>query len=161
MAKLTSKHWRHLSFRWWKELVPNKLVVVADCVRVNHCAMVRREYEKAGIEIIYPSNGFPHNIPGGYPPYSHDLSILDGSMFGVFQARVTKSTFKKLDNLNAPFHKHHRRHKILFDTITEVWNTERFLKVAEKCLDNYPNILRDIRKRQGPTYRYINMKLIF
>jgi hypothetical protein len=32
---------------------------------------------------LYGSAGYHHQVEGGYPPYSHNCSILDSSMFGT------------------------------------------------------------------------------
>ncbi len=59
-------------------------LVMSDCEQMNHCRLVKEDHGEFGVK-VHPSAGHPHNIVGGVAPYSHDLSIEDVMMFGIFQ----------------------------------------------------------------------------
>ncbi len=68
--------------------------VICDCVNINYCQEVRRAWKSHGIK-VYPRSAYGRTIEGGYPPYSHDFSILDGQLFGPFQSEITNMMIKK------------------------------------------------------------------
>ncbi len=122
-------------------------LAIADCVKMGHSPEVKQEFAE-GKKELFPSAGAPHNVIGGYPPYSHDCSIEDGSLFGPFQEEVSSIVLKKSDSDTQVQIAH------LFDEIPKVWCSDKYRDMAKTCIRGYAAILRDIRERDGePTYR--------
>lgn len=120
-------------------------VAILDCVPVNHCGHVAQAFEDSGLE-LYASNGRGHNIPGGYPPTSHDCSILDGDLFANFQNEISKvmqEKFKDRD-VNGP-----SKTALLYEEIPRVWKTEQRRKEARIAVAKQARVLQRIREVGG------------
>ena len=113
-----------------------------DCVSVNHSLEVVAAFKARGIK-VYPSAGAPHNVEGGYPPYSHDLSILDGCLFRPFQSEIAEQFmgFEPEENRSSMC--------ALMDAIPPLWRSEKYRKMAKMALKKQHKIWMQIVESQG------------
>ncbi len=122
-------------------------LVVGDCVLLNHCPPVKAAFAEFGIA-VFPSAGWPHRVFGGMAPYSHDLSIEDGSMFGLYQDDISKR-LRTLPSIGT-----HTRRSQLYDEIPKLWVSQRYEKLARTSIAHYGAICRNILELDGaPTHR--------
>ena len=112
-------------------------LVVLDCVNVNHCKAVIQAFKAGGIR-VYPSAGAPHNKENGYPPYSHDFSILDGCLFRPFQSDIAERFYQLEPEKN--------RSSLcaLIDMIPEVWRTDKYCRMARTALKKQAKVMAKI-----------------
>ena len=119
-------------------------LAVLDCVTVNHSKEVVAAFaaEGGGIE-VYPSAGFPHNVVGGYPQYSHDLLILDGCLFCPFQSEIAEQfmQFKPEENRSTMC--------ALMDAIPPLWRSKKYQTMAKSALRKQRKIWLDIVNSKG------------
>ena len=71
-------------------------IVMSDCVHLNHTPRIQELLCNNRIE-LYGSAGYHHQVYGGYPPYSHDCSISDSSMFATFQNQISNEIVNNTD----------------------------------------------------------------
>ena len=109
--------------------------VFMDCVKVNHCAVVKEAFENAGIE-VHPSAGAPHNVPGGYPPYSHQLSILDGFLFSPLQSQFSKHF------LALKPHETDSAEMMMYREIIKVWKSPEWVQRSTEAHAKYIQRIR-------------------
>ncbi len=115
-------------------------LAVMDCVTLNHTPAVVAAFEESKID-VYPSAGHP--LKAGYPPYSHDCSILDGGMFRPFQAEISRiyRDFKPNPDRSSMC--------LLMDAIGELWRSEKYRTMATQCFERYGDILSTIVEKDG------------
>lgn len=117
-------------------------LAVLDCVNLNHCKPVIAAFKAGGIK-VYPSAGFPHNKENGFPPYSHDLSILDGCLFRPFQSDIAERFYQLQPEEN--------RSSLcaLIDLIPEVWRGEKYCRMSRKALKKQSGVMVKIINTDG------------
>jgi len=130
---------------------PSRLVVF-DCVNVNHMKIVVAAFEAAGIK-VYPSGGHPHNIIGGYPPYSHDVSPLDCTLFRPFQHQMGLF-YRKLVGGEGESEEGARGHMcVMSDEIVRLWRSRKYRVMAKKAVAHQKKVLSDIVESGGAQTR--------
>lgn len=120
---------------------PSRLVVL-DCVNVNHSPAVVEAFTAAGIE-VYPSAGAPHNVEAGYPPYSHDCSILDGALFRPFQIEIAEKYMAQGEAAG-------RTSMCVFmDSIAPLWMSDKYRRLAREAVAKQADVLVRISELGG------------
>lgn len=120
-------------------------LAIMDCVQVNHKNDVIEAFKQFGIR-VYPSGGFPHNVMGGYPPYSHDCSPLDGWLFRPFQSEI--STFCSI--IPGSQAEAERGMMLeLVDHIKKLWCSEKYERLSRDAVSKMARTLNDIVLRKG------------
>jgi len=109
-------------------------LAIMDCVRVNHCPEVVAAFKEGGID-VYPSAGDPHNVEGGFPPYTHRCSILDGCLFRPYQSEIAQ-IYMQL----AP---QEGRTSLcaLMDQIPPLWTSRKYVLMARKAVKKQAEVL--------------------
>lgn len=123
-------------------------LVIADCVTVNHCDAVVQAWEKFDIN-VYPSGGNPYNDNGGYPPYSHDCSILDGRMFGTIQGKLSRDAKTALDLDPEGLRLKRSKEVWLYDYLPSFWRKRWIKKMCANAFVSYEKTLREIIRLNG------------
>ena len=113
-----------------------------DCVRVNHCQLVKETFENSFIR-LYDSAGYPHEVSRGYPPYRPKLSILDGQMFSSYQHDIS-SVMKDL-----PSHETDTDEVLLYKEIPKLWKSKKYTDKAATAFRKYPSIIKKYIDNQG------------
>jgi len=129
-------------------------VAVMDCVNLNHCAAVVDAFKKGGIE-VFPSAGYPHRVRGGYPPYSHDLSILDAALFRPFQSQLA-NMYLELNYTDSK-----TALAAFRDMITPLWESEKYRTMAAKAVEKQRDVLLKIVASGGGTQTCILILIFF
>lgn len=120
---------------------PSRFAVM-DCVTVNHSPAVVAAFKDGGIRVC-ESAGAPHNVEGGYPPYSHFASILDGSLFRPFQSEVAKLY---LSQQVEPGRSSLCR---FLESIEPLWTSKKYCAMARSAIDNQAAVLRKVLANDG------------
>ena len=115
-------------------------LVIADCVRVNHCEVVLDTFQDENIQVHPPAS----KAIGGYPPYSHDCSILDGWLYADFQEEISEhcATMKHIKNREL-------RKTYLFDCVLDFWTSGIYDEMAAKAFRSYADQMHKIILNQG------------
>ena len=125
-------------------------VLFADGCGSGHSKKVREYLESVGIE-LYPSASKNFgDVPDGYPPYSHDCSILDASMFGTFQHDISQKLVEELGHEQNK----HKCPRWLTRNIEVTWKEEKYTDLAQSHISGYSTRLVKILDVSGtPTYK--------
>ena len=114
--------------------------VIADCVAVNHCQTVKDCWEDHNIQLHPTATA----AIGGYPPYSHDCSILDGWLYGPFQEEISEYCATRTDITNRALRKTH-----LFDCALDFWESGVYDEMSTKAFHSYAGQMHKIILNQG------------
>lgn len=121
-------------------------ILVSDCVGVAHTKQCRDFLKSKDIELV-DKGGRRGGKEGGYPPYSHDCSILDASMFATLQNEVSEFV---IDKLNGSTDKEDC-FKYIHEGVTKIWKTDKYTKLAQTHLKGYHARLQKIVQLEGQT----------
>lgn len=111
--------------------------------------MMATAFNKCGIR-VYPSGGHPHNVEGGYPPYSHDCSPLDGWLFRPFQSEIS-TLFKPSVGSQADAERGVMTE--LVGEIEKLWCSDKYTNMARDAVNKMAWTLNDIVLRKGAQMR--------
>ena len=67
--------------------VTNSEIITLDVVDLNHRTKIEQFLSNNGIELC-GNTGCYHQVESAYSSHPHDCSILDSSMFGIFQSQI-------------------------------------------------------------------------
>ena len=109
--------------------------VVMDAVHVNHCENVIDFFEDNGIS-VHPSNGHPHYVPGGCPPYSPDCSVLDQNALPAYKEEI----HQKMRSVKITTSKKNA----LFNRITRTLTKQKYVKIAKNAFNSYQKRMQKI-----------------
>ena len=125
----------------------NSNYVIADGVKCQHKKSV---YDYlGGYDIkVHPSACKPNNIRNGYPPYSHCFMPLDHRVFAPYQAEIYQVVRDEWDKY--PY----SRHLFLYDKIKKIYETDKYMMIAENAIANYAKVCKDVIKRGGDIKNY-------
>lgn len=131
-----------------KKIIPwmietNSTVALLDDVPVNHCGPVKDAFEDNHIQ-LYPSAGSTHQVTNGYPPKSHDCSILDGFMFSHFQEDISRKILKL-----RPLADGSSKTVQLYNHIPIVWKSPKYIEMAPVAIKKIEKYLNKIILLQG------------
>jgi hypothetical protein len=121
----------------------NSKILMSDCVNLNHTPKIQQFLSNNKIE-LYGSAGYHHQVEGGYPPYSHDCSILDSSMFGTFQTQIgdeIASNTNLVDSDDILVH--------MSKIIPQIWKSDKYKTIAKNHIDGYAKRLQTIIDNNG------------
>lgn len=124
--------------------VGSKLAVL-DCVQLNHHKDVIDAFKKFDIA-VYPSGGHPHNVKGGYPPYSHDCSPLDAWLFRPYQSQIAMFCKAKSGSQaasEAPMM------LTLMSKIPKLWKSKKYEELARDAVAKQARTLKSIVLNRG------------
>ena len=109
---------------------------------VNHTAEVAAAFAEFGVK-VYPSGGWPKFTDGGYPPYSHDWSGLDGGLFRPFQAQMSREyrDFEPIAGRSSMCQ--------LLDRIPQVWCSRKYRTMSREHFQRYGSIMQRIVDADG------------
>ena len=119
-------------------------VGLMDCVPVNHCPPVQAEFTDADMGLLLSAGRF-HEVEGGSPPVSHDLSILDGNLFATLQSEAARKTLQALPKTKA---KHSAACELMEQT-RRIWKSQKYQKKAKAAVAKLPNALKAVVKEKG------------
>lgn len=124
--------------------VGSKLAVL-DCVQLNHHKDVIAAFKKIDIE-VFPSGGHPHNVLGGYPPYSHDCSPLDAWLFRPYQSEIAMHCKVKSGSQSAS-----ERPMMLelYSQIPKLWKSRKYERLAREAIEKQVRTLKTIVENKG------------
>ncbi|CAF0853480.1 unnamed protein product [Rotaria sordida] len=121
----------------------NSKILMSDCVNLNHTLKIQQFLSKNEIE-LYGSAGYHHQVEGGYPPYSHDCSILDSSMFGTFQSQIADEIAKNthlVDSDDVLIH--------MSKIVPQIWKSDKYKIIAKNHIAGYAKRLQTIIDNGG------------
>ncbi|CAF3256134.1 unnamed protein product [Rotaria sp. Silwood2] len=121
----------------------NSKILMSDCVNLNHTSKIRQLLSNNEIE-LYGSAGYHHQVEGGYPPYSHDCSILDSSMFGTFQSQIGDEIASNTDLVHSDDVLIH-----MSEIIPQIWKSNKYKIIAKNHIAGYAKRLQSIIDNNG------------
>ncbi|CAF4224673.1 unnamed protein product [Rotaria sp. Silwood2] len=121
----------------------NSKILMTDCVNLNHTLKIRDLLFNNRIE-LYGSAGYHHQVYGGYPPYSHDCSILDSSMFATFQSDISNEIAINTDLVDSD-------HILIYmsEIIPQIWKSDKYKNIAKSHIAGYPKRWQTIIGNDG------------
>ena len=118
-------------------------LAVLDCVQVNDHKNVIAAFKKFGIS-VYPSGGHPHNVLGGYPPYS--CSPLDNWLFRPYQSEI--ATFCKARRGSQSVSEGGMMVQFLRH-IGKLWQSDKYTEMSRDAVNKMSRTLNDIVLSRG------------
>ena len=117
--------------------------VIADGVRLQHTQEVRDHLNDHDID-LHPSACLPHDRQDGYPPYSHPCMIHDHRAFAPLQKDIAIECKDNYDGSNGD-----TKQAFLFDIITDIWESDKYIDICSKAIDDYADTMHQIIEKEG------------
>ena len=114
-----------------------------DCLKSFHHPKVIELYQSHGI-LVYPSAGYPHSVPNGYPPNSHDLMPNE-----AIHGELKNQLGKLLDGV--PLLK--RSPNKIYSLLPQAAQNVK-LETIRAHIDKLENVCFDILMKDGGTMKY-------